>query len=584
MTWLHRMTRVATRYLKHFSFLYRLHKDIKAFHITQGASVTLPKPRRAVMPAAWWGKEEDRDCLLGTVRHGWGNWKGICEDETLCFKQKGVVYPYQGTEDEEPIEENEGEADSSPVLVKVEAELTPVSVKSETELTPVSVKSEAESPVLMKPEDISASAVKTDISSANIKLFPGTQLLMKRIRRLVDAMEAALAKGLQSTSLDYVTTLTTSPKKAKKASTPFMGTWLIKESKAMRNAVLRWGLPIPPISEMDRLKLLNSDHPIPSEKALQEEKLMAEVCDLMDEMIRDVQNTMAKPVTQVPLDLLADPQSHSARDTASPFPYHKCPVCRYRFNHLSYCLFCDLYVPYRMLKVQSGLLYKSYTEVITLARFIEEKTRQICDMPGKSRAGKNKGMEEELPNSVSEAVKIPADVEALIPSTVLAQRLHSRLQLFYELQLLVWSRDDAVLQVLLRRWSSSNSHHQDNMSKGWSPPIHDLALLHGLYHWGVVEWDVLWRDPDLPFFISEQEEAKRRNSSRANGRKRGGKRGGKITGDPEPGEEEPAESGTSTRSIEHVRVSYTREEAIQKKSPKVNRSDLVGVVEYLKCR
>lgn len=451
VTWLHRMTRVAVRYLKHFSFLYRLHKDVNAFHITQGASVVLPKPRRAVTPAAWWGPEEDRDCLLGTVRHGWGNWKGICEDETLCFKQKGVVYPYQSTEEEEPIEENEVEVDTSPVLVKAEAEFSPCSMKGDMD-----------SPVLVKPEaDLSATTgAKPDLTSANAKLFPGTQLLMKRIRRLVDAMEAALAKGLQSTSLDYVNP-TTSPKKTKKASAPFMGTWLIKESKAMRNAILRWGLPIPPMTEIDRLKLLNSDHSSLPESALHEEKLLTEICDLMDEMIRDVQNTVGKPVTQVPLGLLADPQSHSARDTASPFGYHKCPVCRYRADPLSYCLFCDLYVPYRMLKVQSGLLYKSYSEVVTLTRFIEEKTRHICEMPAKSKVGKNKGMEEEIAASGAETAKIPADIEALIPSTVLAQRLHSRLQLFYELQLLVWSREDTVLQVLLRRWSSSSTHHQD---------------------------------------------------------------------------------------------------------------------------
>ena len=264
------MTRVAARYLKHISFLYRLHKDVKAFNITQGAAVVLPRPRRAVMPAEWWGQEEDRDCLLGTVRHGWGNWKGICEDESLCFKQKGVVYPYQGTEEEEPIEENEVEPDTSPVLVKTEAIFSPSSMRSDLD-SPVTMKTETDLTVTpdvkpdldgtpdVKPELSSTPDMKADLTSSNVKLFPGTQLLMKRIRRLVDAMEAALAKGLQSTSLDYIN-LSISPKKPKKSNAPFMGTWLIKESKALRNAMLRWGLPIPPMNEIDRLRLLNTEH------------------------------------------------------------------------------------------------------------------------------------------------------------------------------------------------------------------------------------------------------------------------------------------------------------------------------------
>ena len=97
--WLHKMARVCGRYLKHLSFLYRLFKAIDAFHIRPQQPVALPKPRRAVRPAPWWGMEEDRDSLLGTKKHGWGNWKAICEDPELCFKQKGVVYHNQKEEE-----------------------------------------------------------------------------------------------------------------------------------------------------------------------------------------------------------------------------------------------------------------------------------------------------------------------------------------------------------------------------------------------------------------------------------------------------------------------------------------------------
>ena len=243
--WLHKMARVCGRYLKHLSFLYRLFKDIDAFHIRPQQPVALPKPRRAVRPAPWWGMEEDRDSLLGTKKHGWGNWKAICEDPELCFKQKGVVYHNQKEEEEELIE---GEGDADPT----EPELAP-SNSAATSPTAVSPTTSTTSPTAVSPTTSTASpttplAVTSAVTGAvtvvtgtveETRFFPTTQLLMKRIRRLVDAMETALSKGIQS-SLDCAAPSPATPKRPKKMSALFLGSWTIKETKAIRNALLQW--------------------------------------------------------------------------------------------------------------------------------------------------------------------------------------------------------------------------------------------------------------------------------------------------------------------------------------------------------
>ena len=599
--WLHRMTRVATRYLKHFSFLWRLHKDVAAFHVAPGASVRLPKPRRAVTPAPWWGAEEDRDCLLGTVRHGWGSWRAICEDVELCFHAKGVVYMARAGEEEEMEEEGHEGVEGVRAEDIHPTEDTHTTIPSEdTHIIPsedihTTIPSEdththipSEDTHIIPSEDIHT--IPSENPHTNTKLFPSPQLLMKRIRRLVDAMESALEKGLQTASLDYAPR-PTSPKKPKKSTLPFRGAWQVKEAKALRNAILRWGLPLPPLFPAERARLLASDRTGFPAPALAEERELAAICDVVDSLVRDVQASF--PSIPQPAQLL-NPVTLSARDTAAPFPFHACPACVCRSAREGYCPFCDLYVGYRVLKVESSLLYKSYYDIQDLARFLESQTRSICDQPSRPRG--KKSSEEEPP---SDPPKIPAEVEAILPSLVLAQRLHSRLQLFYELQQLAWPRDRALLAALLQRWAAGASHPQETTSRGWRPEVHDLALLEGVYRWGVAEWDLLWRDPALPFFVDPLGERRKPHRRRRKGGKakegKGGKskeekekyendgKGGNIEEDgkggkkDEEGNEEPVdETLEEETAVRSEKPPYTLEDAIRLKSPRVDRSQLVG--------
>ncbi|KAI9359264.1 SNF2 family N-terminal domain-containing protein [Zopfochytrium polystomum] len=41
-------------------------------------------------PRPWWGEAEDRDLLIGTVRHGYGQYSLIFSDPTLCFAQRAA--------------------------------------------------------------------------------------------------------------------------------------------------------------------------------------------------------------------------------------------------------------------------------------------------------------------------------------------------------------------------------------------------------------------------------------------------------------------------------------------------------------
>lgn len=529
--WLHKMSRVCSRYLKHLSFLYRLFKDIDAFHIEPQKPVVLPKPRRAVLPAPWWGMEEDRDCLLGTRKHGWGNWKAICEDPEYCFKQKGVVYHNQKEEEEELLE-GEGEQEANDVeFTQPAAHATPLSQEA-----------------------------------GEVHFFPTTQLLMKRIRRLVDAMEITLAKGFQAT-LDCVAPSSphSTPKRPKKTSALFLGNWTVKETKAIRNAVLQWGLPVPPVSNLSGGRLFAMTSIPLMQETKDREAEYACVCDVVDELVRSVVNDNEPKRVSPTLPTITGQPEKSVRDKASYFHYHRCPVCL--ATQQKYCIYCDMYIYYRVLKIEANVLYKSYQDVQFITRYIEENAVKLVENPPAKKTKKDASAKTE--GGAAEGEKA-LDVETVIPSAILAQRIYSRLQLFYDLQLLVWKNDHRVLEAFMKRWMTSGMHHQDNVTKGWSPPIHDVALLEGIYRWGVVEWDIVWRDPLLPFYIDENEEQRRKEA----GKKRGAKRR-KAKGETPEAETPPAEE--STTSVPHdSRPPYTLEDAKEKKDPSVKREWLVS--------
>lgn len=521
--WLNKMGRVCSRYLKHFSFMYNLHKDIETFKISLGAPVHLPKPRRAVKPASWWGEEEDRDCLLGTDIHGWGNWKEICDDPLLCFNQKGVIYNSQTTEEEDNLMEVENEQEAP----------------------------EGENTV---------SSTTTDHS----KVFPSTTILMKRIRRLVDAMEHSISKGMQSTTLDFLlTSHPSTPKRQKKSSMIFIGEWEVKESKALRNAILQWGLPIPPVKLADD-QLFSMSHVPLYTNTKDKEKQNAVICDVVDELIKEVSLRLDAGSSDHHAALPTTPQS--SRKVASPYRYHRCPICcatRSPLNRVSYCIFCDCYVAYRVLKLEGGLMHKSYEDTLFLSRYIEENAVRIAETPGKGN-GKATTSEEEKG-------KGPGDVEVIIPSAVLAQRIHSRLQLYYDLQQLVWIKKPDLLKFFIQQWSVSGGH-QETLSRGWVSTIHDVALLEGLYTWGVVEWEIIWKDPDLPFYIDETEETKKKRPRR---RTRKSKQEENADAVPENPPEVTPEVETPPPE-EVTRPKYTYEDALKSKSSLVKKENIVA--------
>lgn len=522
--WLNKMGRVCSRYLKHFSFMYNLHKDIVTFKISLGALVHLPKPRRAVKPASWWGEEEDRDCLLGTDIHGWGNWKEICDDPLLCFNQKGVIYNSQTNEEDENLMEVENEQEAP----------------------------EGENTV---------STPTTDHS----KVFPSTTILMKRIRRLVDAMELSISKGMQSSTLDFlVTPHPSTPKRQKKSSMIFIGEWDVKESKALRNAILQWGLPIPPVKLADD-QLFSMSHIPLYTNTKDEEKKNAVICDVVDDLIKAVSLRLDAASSDHIATLPTSPQS--SRRVASPYRYHRCPICCATHtppNRVSYCIFCDCYVAYRVLKVEGALMHKSYEDTLFLSRYIEENAVRIAETPGKGNG--------KVSTSEEEKGKGPGDVEVIIPSAVLAQRIHSRLQLYYDLQQLVWIKKPDLLKFFIKQWSVSGGH-QETISRGWVPSIHDVAMLEGLYTWGVVEWEIIWKDPDLPFYIDETEETKKKRPRRRTRKSKQEENGDTVPENtPEitpPEVETPPPEGIT-------RPRYTFEDAVKSKSRLVKKENIVA--------
>ena len=97
-------------------------------------------------------------------------------------------------------------------------------------------------------------------------------------------------------------------------------------------------------------------------------------------------SSCSSPSLSLPLPTDASASAPSSRLVASPFPYHHCPACARR-DPAAYCPFCDLYIGYRVLKVESQLLYKTYEEVQQLARYLETHARVISDISKEAKSG-----------------------------------------------------------------------------------------------------------------------------------------------------------------------------------------------------
>ena len=69
--------------------LYIIREKIAPTHETK-----IP-PIQGTPPAPWWGENEDRDILIGTVRHGYQQYNKIVADPTLCFAARFGILEQQ---------------------------------------------------------------------------------------------------------------------------------------------------------------------------------------------------------------------------------------------------------------------------------------------------------------------------------------------------------------------------------------------------------------------------------------------------------------------------------------------------------
>ena len=138
---------------------------------------------------------------------------------------------------------------------------------------------------------------------------------------------------------------------------------------------------------------------------VEEEKQFTFIADVMDSLISEVITRLGErsssspyppssptpasstsPSPSLPFPADSPSSAPSSRLVAAPFPYHHCPACARR-DPAAYCPFCDLYIGYRVLKVESQLLYKTYEEVQQLARYLETHARVISDISKEAKSG-----------------------------------------------------------------------------------------------------------------------------------------------------------------------------------------------------
>ncbi|KAJ3102292.1 choline dehydrogenase 7 [Phlyctochytrium planicorne] len=90
-------------------------------------------------PAPWWGPDEDRDLLIGTLQHGYQQYEKIAADPTLCFAAKLGIFPSDNAISEGGLEALENAAeekandltDSPTKIVKEEVKAEPNVAASE---------------------------------------------------------------------------------------------------------------------------------------------------------------------------------------------------------------------------------------------------------------------------------------------------------------------------------------------------------------------------------------------------------------------------------------------------------------------
>ena len=473
--WWQREVKACDRHLKQLSFMQRLQQVSIAAHVSLGGLVALPVPRRAALPAPWWTMQEDYDALLGVLRHGWGNWKDVCNDTDLVFAKNGVVWAGitgDGPETTETPEEETPEATPStePLIQSTE---TPVVTPTTTPIASQSV---------MDPD---------------AKLFPSASLLMKRLRRLVSAMEQMPGVGLSGSDAVLL-----SPKKKERGKGNMIGDWSQTELRSLRSAILRWGLPLPPAplslkprgeTKQEHSVFNVESLPLTQEQKEREECLAAAstvLAVVLQEVAMKLGETEHMELPPVPEETQLVRDDLLSRSRFSQYPCSRVGESR------ELGLYGNPLGPFEFLRVQAKLKTKTAEMVQNMCRRIE------------ARCVERYQQSREVHPDGEESKKEKEDVNDIVPSSIVAQRMYRRLQLYYDLQQYVWSKDERTQRAVITRWQDDGPRRQDHLSDGWIPLVHDMALLRGVRKWGFVEWDLLWSDPDMPFGKPESDKKK----------------------------------------------------------------------------
>lgn len=485
--WWQKEVKVCDRRLRHMSFLYQLQQACLAYHVQVGGKPILPVPNRAALPAPWWTMREDYDSLLGVMRNGWGNWKAVCEDAELCFAKEGVQW---NAKNEEKAEEKpEEEADATP---------TTPTPKSET------------------PEE-------------GAKVFPSASLVSKRLHRLVAAMTVMHGQAPTDMSMDL---LSMSPRKKDrhgKNGGAMIDDWSQTELRLLRSTILRWGLPLPPKQPLLRMgenkvesrnerELFSvSNIPLsPEQKELEQrlascstvlalvlQQVVLKLSESGEEVKKENKEEVKKEnsekvkeeATQLETEIIQDElTSHAWLDA---YPVNRSDSQR------ELGLYSNKLGPWEFLRIEAKLKTKTIEQVCTMSRRIEERAME--------RFNQSREVHAEGDEPKKEKEKEKEDLNDVVPSNVVAQRLYRRLQLYYNMQQYVWDKDESLMKTILLKSQDDGGRRNDHLSEGWDTLVHDMALIRGIRKWGFVEWDFLWSNPEMPFCkpIVEKKEKER---------------------------------------------------------------------------
>ncbi|KAK8806961.1 hypothetical protein WA158_003720 [Blastocystis sp. Blastoise] len=507
--------KVADRYLKHWSFMIKFYRIIHAYNITLDSTTLLPNPKRAVPPASWWSRKNDLNLIKGTIKHGWGQWIDIYSDTDLEFISEGVVLPAgtviteKGDDDEEEEEEvNENDDGNDDIDIST----TP------TTTTPIATTITPTSPTTPTTPITSLPILDTTTPpSSDTKIWPISGLLMRRIRRLVSGLEQILSKNMK---LDIKITnyMSNGPiyeggnmkQKGKHNALNMVlhnkyihEKWSSSEIKNLRSSIMRWGLPLPPqdpfLNPQDPPYTINTTYRLENAPLNNDTKQLehdwAEIQSCVASLIQGTQMMVSEPV-------LTDEQqeyymniNNLPENTISPtYVYHNTPVCKE--NVPVYGMYSDSLGPWEFLRIQSKLKQKSISMVQEMCRKIEN------DIKNKVLEGHVDKDEEELEEDDEKKEKSDEkeNTESDVSLTSLvAFRLLNRINLFYDLQSYVWNKDEETIRVVIEQWSNESKRRQDHLPSNWVPEIHDVSFLKLIQKWGLLDWELIWKDPESPF-------------------------------------------------------------------------------------